>query len=81
MVAMQGRTYLTFTELEQDIPNAELTVGVQRASVINYYVCMLTKMGFKFTYLDGQSCEAVLKSDYFDVYNKMYALLDEGFRW
>ena len=81
MVKEDMQMSLRFVKLTQKIPNAELIVQIQRCPMIDPYVCLLAKMGFRFSYLDVTDCEAVLESDYFDVFNKMYELQEKGFRW
>jgi len=75
------KTLAEFVDFVNDEETTTLTVHVINCPDIGAYVRMLDELGFTFTYIDGDSCEAELEGEYSKVFETMRRLEREGFTW
>jgi len=75
------KTITQFVDFVNDEEATTLTVHVINCPDIGSYIKLLDDLGFTFTYIDGDSCEAELEGEYAKVFEVMRMLEQEGFTW
>lgn len=75
------KTLTQFVDFVNGEETTTLTVHVINCPDIGSYIKLLDDLGFTFTYIDGDSCEAELEGEYSKVFETMRMLEQEGFMW